>query len=114
MDQNAASRKVLAVSQNEKFPYEIRFGGLRVLVEKNVFSPKYFNGWKIFTLHFPKVNGKEILEIGCGTGITSLYLAKQGAKRVVAADVSSYAVHNTLKNVGLNGLKNIEVRKSDI
>lgn len=114
MNQNTASRKVLADSQNVKFPYTIDFKGLKVSVHKNVFSPKFFNGWHIFTLNFPSVKGKEVLEIGCGTGVTSLYLAKNGAKKVVAADISTYAVKNTKENIKLNKLKNMEARKSNI
>jgi methylase of polypeptide subunit release factors len=114
MDQNTASRKVLRESQSDHFPYHIEFEGLDITVEKNVFSPRYFNGWRIFTESFPQVTGKRVLEVGCGTGITSLYLAKQRATHVLAVDISAPAVHNTQTNITSNNLSNIEARQSDI
>jgi len=87
---------------------------LNVVVCKGVFSPKHFHGWRIFTKNFPKFKRKEILEIGCGHGITSVYLAKNGAKKVMAVDVNSKAIKNTKINARMNGIKNIIVKKSDI
>ena len=101
-------------SQKEQFPYEIDAMGLRIVVEKDVFSPKHFNGWEIFTRNFPDVAGLDILEVGCGTGVTSIYLAKHGARKVVAIDVNPAAVKNTQENIRLNNLENIEARGSDI
>ncbi len=115
MDQATASRKVLIDSQKEKFPYEMFALGLAIQVNKGVFSPKHFNGWYIFTKNFPSVSGKEVLEIGVGTGITALYLARNGAKKVVAVDINPKAVENTEINAEKNRLNDIvDVRKSDI
>lgn len=114
MDQNEASRKVLDESQKEKFPYEMEALGMKIIVEKDVFSPKHFNGWEIFTRSFPSAQGLEVLEVGCGTGVTSLYIAKHGAKKVLAVDVNPAAVENTRKNIEINKLENIETRESDI
>lgn len=113
-EQRDIYRLLLQNSQNERFPFEISAFGFKIKVYRNVFSPKYFNGWKIFTKHFPFFKNEDILEIGCGTGITSLYLAKNGARSVVATDINSEAVENTRENARLNGLINIDIRHSDI
>ncbi len=107
-------RLLLHNSQKEQFPYEISVFGLTVRVYRGVFSPKYFNGWKIFTKNFPFFENEDILEIGCGTGVTSLYLAKNGARSVVATDINFEAVENARENVRLNDLGNIDIRHSDI
>ena len=114
-DQTTASRLLLTRSQRETFPYEVRAFGLRVLVERGVFSPKHFHGWKTFTRHFPSVLGKDVLEIGCGTGITAMVIALRGARSIVATDVSRAAVRNARKNVRLNGLVGtVEIRHGDL
>lgn len=114
LDQNTASRKILADSQKVRFPYTIKSSGLKVIVREKVFSPKHFNGWEIFNKHFPSVRGETVLEIGTGVGITALYLAKHGAEKVIAVDINPHAVKNTKENIKLNKVKNVEVRQSDI
>lgn len=46
----------------------------------------------------PDFQGKDILEIGTGTGLLSLYCLNAGAKRVVATDVNPAAVANAAYN----------------
>lgn len=114
LDQREASASVLAASQRVPFPYTISALGLEIIVRPGVFSPKHFHGWDIFTRNFPNVRGEHVLEVGCGTGVTAIYLAKNGAKRVVAVDISHEAVSNTQENVVLNHISNVEVRHSDV
>lgn len=113
-NQASASRAQLHRSQRDRFPYEINAYGLRVRVRKGVFSPRDFYGWKTFTRAIQRVRGNDILEIGTGTGVTALALAKRGARSVLAVDVNPAAVRNARENVVLNGLSNVTVRKSDI
>ncbi|MDQ3564125.1 MAG: methyltransferase [Pseudomonadota bacterium] len=114
IDQAEASVMVLAESQNERFPYRIQAFGLEIEVHPNVFSPKHFHGWEVFTRHFPRVVGERVLEIGSGTGITAVYLAKRGAREVVAVDINPQAVENTRNNARLNRVTNLEARVSDV
>src|SRR5262245_10275310 len=88
------SRRILVDSQQERFPYVIEAFGLTLEVHEHVFSPKHFHGWEIFTRRFPEVQGQRVLEIGCGTGVTSLALLQRGARRVVAVDINPAAVEN--------------------
>lgn len=116
MDQIEASRAVLRDSQNVEFPYLMRAepSGVSIEVHAQVFSPMHFQGWDVFTRHFPRVDGETILEIGCGTGITSIHLAMRGAARVLAVDITQAAVANTQANVDRHRLSNVTVRRSDV
>lgn len=51
---------------------------------------------------------KTILDVGCGTGILSMFCAKAGAKRVIAVD-NSDVVKMAQQNVVRNGLEKIIV-----
>ena len=46
--------------------------------------------------------GKEVLDVGCGTGILAIAALKLGAARAVAFDITKEAVETTLKNARLN------------
>ena len=114
MKQQIASKEVLIKSQEEEFPYIVEKFGLKIVVQRGVFSPKYFNGYEIFTRNFPPIEGEDILEIGSGTGITGLYLAKNGAKKVILVDINTNSVKNSTENALRNNISNVEVRESDI
>lgn len=51
--------------------------------------------------------GKTAIEIGAGTGIMSVVMAKYGAKKVIASDISSKAVENTKENVRRFGCEDV-------
>ena len=50
--------------------------------------------------------GKVIMDVGCGSGILSLFAAQAGAKRVYAVEASSMAI-NARKLVKANGFDDI-------
>jgi len=113
-----SAKKLIEDSQKEKFPYFVdpkEVYGLKIQINRHVFSPKYAKGYKFFIPRIPNVKNKTVLEIGCGCGVVSLYLAKKKkAKFVLATDINKYAVENTKINIKLNNLKNVEARVSDV
>lgn len=50
------------------------------------------------------LRGKNVIDMGCGTGILGLSAAKMGAGRVLCVDIDSACVDNTLHNASLNEL----------
>lgn len=48
------------------------------------------------------VQGKRVLDVGCGTGILAIAAALCGAGEVRALDIEQWAVHNSLENAQLN------------
>ena len=55
------------------------------------------------------LQGKRVLDCGCGTGILSIVASKAGAHEVVAYDIDEWSVENTKHNASLNHVTNIEV-----
>lgn len=55
------------------------------------------------------VRAKEVLDMGCGTGVLGIYAAKYGATHVVAVDIDDKSVTNTIENAALNDVE-IDVR----
>lgn len=53
------------------------------------------------------ISGKEVIDLGCGSAILSLYAALKGAKRVVAVDNDEDAIASAKKNASLNDIANI-------
>jgi len=51
--------------------------------------------------------GKEVLDMGCGTGILAIMAAKLGAGRIVAIDYDPVCYDSTIENAQLNHIDNI-------
>ena len=60
------------------------------------------------------LEGKRVLDCGCGTGILSIVASKSGASDIVAYDIDEWSVENTEHNARLNGIDNIEVLTGDV
>lgn len=57
---------------------------------------------------------KSVLDVGCGSGILSVYASFLGAKSITAIDIDTWCIENTIENATLNTIKNIEVHLGDI
>lgn len=57
-----------------------------------------------------EMQGKSVLDMGCGTALLAILARKHGATDVVAIDIDEFAYENAKENVVLNGTPDIEVR----
>jgi ribosomal protein L11 methyltransferase len=48
------------------------------------------------------VDGKKVIDVGCGSGILAIAAAKRGATQVSAFDIDPVALPNTLENIKMN------------
>jgi len=95
-------------------PRKYRYGNSFVMVHPDVFPPHLTISTKLL-LDFLKpkdLNGKSLLELGCGSGIISVYAAKQGAI-VTATDINETALEY-LKNSAVDNAIKLEILYSDL
>ncbi len=57
--------------------------------------------------------GDVVLDLGCGCGVGAIFCADK-AEKIVATDISAAAVRNTQENCNSHGVKNVEIRQSDM
>lgn len=104
----------LWLMRRHKQPYRITHRGVTLWVDPEVLSPRYDWCGRFGIECLPDVRGRSMLEIGCGCGLVSVFAARGGASRVIAADISPAAVQNARKNFVLHGLDPEDVVESDL
>ena len=60
-----------------------------------------------------ELEGKRVVDAGCGTGVLGLLCSMRGADEVFAYDIDEWSVENTRINVQLNGIENLSVREGN-
>jgi len=56
---------------------------------------------------------KNVLDMGCGTGVLAILASFKGAKEITAIDIDEWAYNNTLENIEKNNCSNIKVFQGD-
>lgn len=59
------------------------------------------------------MEGRDVLDMGCGTSILAILARMRGARQCVAIDNDEWCVRNSLENIGLNAVDGIDVRLGD-
>ena len=59
------------------------------------------------------VRGRQVLDMGCGTGILAILASMLGAEHITAIDNDEWAFRNAAENVALNGTGNVSVEMGD-
>jgi ribosomal protein L11 methyltransferase len=60
-----------------------------------------------------ELEGKSVLDMGCGTGILAIFSEMRGASKVDAIDIDPWCYENSLENVSRNACKRIQVFEGD-
>lgn len=80
------------------------------LIKKDVWNPLIASGRyhaRYLFYHNALFFGKNVIEIGSGTGLMGVIMAKHGAKKVIMSDISKQAVENTAENIKKFGFESI-------
>ena len=59
------------------------------------------------------LEGKSVLDMGCGTSILAILASMRGANPVTAIDIDDWCVNNSRDNIELNNIHNIKVELGD-
>ena len=59
------------------------------------------------------LQGKSVLDMGCGTSILAILARMRGANHCTAVDIDDWCVRNSLENIELNHLDGIDVYQGD-
>ncbi|MCY0888461.1 MAG: 50S ribosomal protein L11 methyltransferase [Alicyclobacillaceae bacterium] len=59
-------------------------------------------------------NGREVLDVGCGTAILSIAAAKVGAQKTTAIDIDPVAIRVASDNVVQNGVPQVQLIEGDL
>jgi release factor glutamine methyltransferase len=98
------------LSKNRRYYYK----GIRLIIPPEVFHPGFFFSTKLLLKYVNRsdVKQKNFLELGAGSGLISMLVAKQGAK-VTATDINPVAVEYLKINSQLNNVS-INIIRSDL
>ncbi|MDR1026387.1 MAG: methyltransferase [Lactobacillus sp.] len=106
----------LRKSQEGEFPRYFDFMGRSFILNKDVFSPEVFLGYRVYVPHLPLSKGQTLLDMGCGSGVIGITCCLEyDLSYVLCADISDDAVLNTYENIHdyyLSG--EVEVLQSDV
>ena len=60
-----------------------------------------------------ELQGKTVLDMGCGTSILAILASMRGASSLTAIDIDEWCVNNSIDNLALNHIDNIKVFQGD-
>lgn len=97
---------------SKKRMYKTR--GLTITVMPGVFHPGFFFSSEMMLQYLSRHSFREknVLELGAGTGIISLYVARMGGN-VTATDISHLAIENIRVNAAANSIR-LTVLEADL
>ncbi len=59
------------------------------------------------------LEGKTVLDMGCGTGILGIFASMVGAEKITAIDINEWAYEGTLENARLNNIQNLHAQQGN-
>lgn len=60
------------------------------------------------------LQGKKVLDMGCGTGILAIFSEMRGASEVEAIDIDPWCYENSVENAARNSCRHIKVFEGDV
>lgn len=82
-----------------------------IIDPKMSFGTGHHDTTQMVMLHLRDMNvqGKKVMDMGCGTSLLAILAEKLGASEVLGIDIDPWCVENSTENVALNHCKNISL-----
>src|SRR5574344_304377 len=101
--------------QNHFDPILEREFGIKLDPRMAFGSGSHETTYQITSLLFEKdFTHQRVLDMGTGTGVLGIAMAKKGAQEVVAIDIDQFSVKNAKENFALNNINNVCVLLGDV
>jgi len=98
--------KIFTLLRGRKFEF---------LTCSGVFSYKKIDrGTELLVRHMQIGENDRVLDLGCGYGVLGIVAAKLTKNKVILTDINKRAVMLAKRNLGLNNIKNAEVRRGNL
>lgn len=65
------------------------------------------------TLFGMDLKNKQVLDMGCGTGVLAILAKKLGATKIIGIDIDDWSIENSVENASINNCVGIEFKKGD-
>lgn len=113
---HSTAQPFLDAVRSHSEPYTTGVLGEEILVYPGVMSPKYDWTSAFISKNLPEMEDSDVLEVGSGSGVLSIFAMLRGAKSVLALDVNPTAVKNTNENFARHNLRpeNFYALESDL
>lgn len=90
---------------------------LEIIIDpKMAFGTGHHATTSMMVLHLleMELEGRNVMDVGCGSGILSILASKLGATHVFGFDIDQWSVENSKENLILNQVTNVEIDKGTI
>ncbi len=86
-----------------------------IILPKMAFGTGHHETTQLSAIALEKIDcsDKTVLDMGCGSGLLAILASQKGAKHIFAIDYDDNCIQNTLENIQLNKVKNVEVIKDN-
>lgn len=109
---NSIPRQAAGLSERHSMdPVEVECNGMKIVANTGVYATSGDSELMVETASI--TSEQTFLEIGCGTGVVSIALAKHGFSGV-AVDINALAVENAKQNTERQGVRNVACIQSDV
>ena len=97
-------------AKNETIPFEI------VIEPKMAFGTGHHETTSLMIEQMLSIDftGKQVLDMGCGTGILAIMASKLKASHILAIDIDEWAFENTRENCFMNKVENVTITQGDV